>query len=129
MKPKASGANHARLNARGYKQVDGLHYDCHDLSAPVVNDMTVRIVTILTIMAAWTAELLDVQGAFLNGQFQNGEQLYMYVPQGFERFYPLNVLLLLLRTIYGLKQAAMQFWRALLAAMLDIKFNQKRADP
>eukprot|EP00957_Ditylum_brightwellii_P120422 9188222-Ditylum_brightwellii.AAC.1 len=81
MKPKASGAKCARLNARGYEQVDGLHCDRHDLSAPVVNDMTVRIVMILTIVAAWTAELLDVQGEFLNGQFQNEEQLYMHVPQ------------------------------------------------
>eukprot|EP00957_Ditylum_brightwellii_P165712 12615256-Ditylum_brightwellii.AAC.2 len=67
MKPKASGSKHMRLNARGYKQVGRLHYSRHDLSAPVVNDMTIRIVMILTIMAAWTAELLDVQGAFLNG--------------------------------------------------------------
>eukprot|EP00957_Ditylum_brightwellii_P196189 14948784-Ditylum_brightwellii.AAC.1 len=67
MKPKANGAKYARLNTRGYKQVDGLHYDHHNLSAPVVNDMTVRIVMILTIMAAWTAKMLDVQGAFLKG--------------------------------------------------------------
>eukprot|EP00957_Ditylum_brightwellii_P129533 9880112-Ditylum_brightwellii.AAC.1 len=80
-------------------------------------------------MAAWTAKLLDVQGAFLNNQFQNGEQLYMHVPQGFERFYSLSVLLLLLRTIYGLKQAVMQFWRVLLAALLDMRFNQNKADP
>eukprot|EP00957_Ditylum_brightwellii_P091300 6952299-Ditylum_brightwellii.AAC.1 len=60
MKPKASGAKCTRLNAWGYKQVDGLHYNRHDLSAPVVNDMTVKIVMILTIMMAWTAELLEV---------------------------------------------------------------------
>eukprot|EP00957_Ditylum_brightwellii_P141324 10767742-Ditylum_brightwellii.AAC.1 len=81
MKPKASGAKHAKLNTWGYEQVDGLHYDSHNLSVPVVNDMTVRIVMILTIMVTWTAELLDVQGAFLKGRFQNGEQLYMHVPQ------------------------------------------------
>eukprot|EP00957_Ditylum_brightwellii_P036946 2796796-Ditylum_brightwellii.AAC.1 len=91
--------------------------------------MTVRIVMILTIMASWAAELLDVQGAFLNGRFQNGERLYMNVPQGFSKFYPLDVLLLLLRTIYGLKQAVMQFWRALLAAMMDMKFERNKADP
>eukprot|EP00957_Ditylum_brightwellii_P125501 9566059-Ditylum_brightwellii.AAC.1 len=66
MKPKATGAKLARLNTRGYEQVDRLHYDSHNLSAPVVNDMTVRIAMILTITAAWTAKLLDVQGAFLN---------------------------------------------------------------
>eukprot|EP00957_Ditylum_brightwellii_P123174 9391202-Ditylum_brightwellii.AAC.1 len=40
MKPKANGTKRARLNARGFKQVDGLHYDSQDLSAPVVNNMT-----------------------------------------------------------------------------------------
>eukprot|EP00957_Ditylum_brightwellii_P070155 5329200-Ditylum_brightwellii.AAC.1 len=64
-------------------------------------------------MAGWATRLLDVNGAFLNGRFQNKEQLYMIVPQGFERVYPEDVLLLLLRTLYGLKQAAMQFWREL----------------
>eukprot|EP00957_Ditylum_brightwellii_P166497 12673591-Ditylum_brightwellii.AAC.1 len=61
----------------------------------------------MIILAAWTAELLDVKGAFLNGRFQNGKALYIHDPQGFERFYPSDVLLLLLRTSFGLKQAAM----------------------
>eukprot|EP00957_Ditylum_brightwellii_P018366 1382722-Ditylum_brightwellii.AAC.1 len=38
----------------------------------------------MIILAAWTAELLDVKGAFLNGRFQNGKILYMHVPLGFE---------------------------------------------
>jgi hypothetical protein len=58
--------------------------------------------------------LLDVKGAFLCGNFENGEKIYMEVPQGFERFYAKNTVLLLLKTIYGLKQAALAFWRQLL---------------
>eukprot|EP00957_Ditylum_brightwellii_P015793 1189146-Ditylum_brightwellii.AAC.1 len=60
-------------------------------------------------MVGWVTQLLDIEGAFLNGRFQNGEILYMGVPQGFQKYYPPDVLLLLLRTIYSLKQAAMQF--------------------
>eukprot|EP00957_Ditylum_brightwellii_P198186 15100927-Ditylum_brightwellii.AAC.1 len=67
MKPKPNGVKHARLNACGFEQVDGLHYDGQDLSAPVVNDMTIRIVFVMIILAAWTSELLDMRGAFLNG--------------------------------------------------------------
>eukprot|EP00957_Ditylum_brightwellii_P078676 5982118-Ditylum_brightwellii.AAC.1 len=81
MKPKANRVKRARLNARGFEQVDGLHYDSKDLSTPVVSDMTMRMVMILIIMAAWAGKLVDVQGAFLNGHFQNGEKLYMEVPQ------------------------------------------------
>eukprot|EP00957_Ditylum_brightwellii_P093861 7147614-Ditylum_brightwellii.AAC.1 len=92
IKPKVNGTKRERLNACGFEQVDGLHYDSQDLLAPVVNDMTVRIVMTLIIMASWTAELLGVQGAFLNGRFQNGERLFMKVPQGFAKFYPADVL-------------------------------------
>eukprot|EP00957_Ditylum_brightwellii_P077734 5906814-Ditylum_brightwellii.AAC.1 len=129
MKPKPNSVKHARLNARGFKQVDGLHYDGQDLSAPVVNVITIRIVFVMISLAAWTAKLLDVKGAFLNGRFQNGKILYMHVSQGFKRFYPPDVLLLLLRTLYGLKQAAIQFWRELQKAFCFMVYKRNRADP
>ena len=39
---------------------------------------------------------VDVKGAFLNGEFTNGEKIYMKVPKGMEKHYPPNVVLLLL---------------------------------
>jgi hypothetical protein len=56
----------------------------------------------------------DVKGAFLFRVFAKGERIYMEIPQGFEKYYPKNAVLLLLKTIYGLKQAALAFWRDLL---------------
>jgi hypothetical protein len=67
---KENGVHHARLNERGYEQVDGKHYDEDSKFAPVVMDATIHIVLILTIMAEWWAELLDVKGAFLHGTFE-----------------------------------------------------------
>ena len=81
---------------------------------PVTNAMPVRIVLTLMLMAGWTAEVVDVKGAFLHGHFTDGEQVYMEVPRGWREHYASNSVLLLLRTIYGLKQAAMAFWRELL---------------
>ena len=46
-----------------------------------------------------------------------------------EKFYPPNVVLLLLRTIYGLKQAAAQFWKELLEALRFMKYERNKADP
>ena len=94
MKKKASGVHRARLNARGYEQVDGEHYDENDKFAPVVTDATIHIVLIMIAMTGWWAELLDVKGAFLHGIFEKGRKIYMTVPQGFEKFYPANVVLL-----------------------------------
>jgi hypothetical protein len=101
MKKKANGVFGARLTARGYEQVDGVHYDENSKSAPVVNCATVNIVFILMLMAGWIGALLDVNGAFLNGRFEKHHRVYMGVPQGFEKYFPANVVLLLLKTLYG----------------------------
>jgi hypothetical protein len=67
MKEKASGTFRARLNARGYEQVPGKHYDPNSIVAPVTSDVTFRIVLTLLVLAKWYAELIDVKGAFLHG--------------------------------------------------------------
>lgn len=128
-KKKSSGKLRGRLNARGFKQVDGVHFDGSSIHSPVTNAATIRIVLVLMLMAAWTGHLTDVNGAFLLGKFTDGEEIYMKVPQGFEKFYASDVLLKLKKTLYGLKQAAMAFWRELLKAMRSMGFTRSTADP
>jgi hypothetical protein len=72
-------------------------------------------------MARRSAMLLDVKGAFLCGTFQNGEQIYKELPKVFEPFYPKNAALLLLKTIYGLKQATLAFRREPLKAFKSMQ--------
>ena len=67
MKKKSNGTFRARLNARGFEQVPGIHFDPKSVAAPVVSLMTIRIVFVLMIMAGWTGHVLDVRGAFLKG--------------------------------------------------------------
>ena len=100
MKKKSNGTFRARLNARGYEQVEGKHYDEHDRSAPVVSAITIHIVLVLILMMGWYAVVMDVKGAFLYGEFDEAHKVYMEVPQGWERFYPSNVILMLLKTVY-----------------------------
>jgi hypothetical protein len=80
-------------------------------------------------MTNWYAHILDVKGAFLTGEFGKGEQLYMEIPQGFEKFYPLHVVLLLQKTIYGLKQWAKRFWLRLFEVVRFLAFVRSQADP
>ena len=157
MKKKSNGTYRARLNARGYEQIDGEHYDGTSIHAPVTNDTTVRIVMVLGIMASWASQIVDVQGAFLNGNLDANDKLYMEVPQGFEAYYEKEndiakklwesnmirkilrkkrvkwgldyIVLLLMRAIYGTKQAAMAFWKELLECMRDMKYERSGADP
>ena len=129
MKKKANGTFRARINGRGYEQVDGEHYNEADISAPVVNEITIRIILILMILGSWTGTLVDVIGAFLNGRFGSEERVYMEVPEGFEKYYGSGVVLFLLRTIYGLKNSAMAYWKETLMAFKSMKFQRSKADP
>jgi hypothetical protein len=130
MKKKANGVYRSRLVARGFEQNEGEHYMQEFISAPVVNDVTIRIVWVLIILLQFSTWLMDVHGAFLLGRFSNGEKLYMKVPQGMEGHYnPSMYYLLLLRTIYGLKQSAAAFWKELRDCFDDMGFMRSDADP
>ena len=110
MKKKSSGKFRARLNARGYEQVEGEHYNPNEVSSPVASDVTIRVVLVLMIMANWENYLADANGAFLMGDFEDDdEEIFMEIPKGFENKYGVGKLLKLLKTIYGLKQAARMF--------------------
>jgi hypothetical protein len=74
-------------------------------------------------------EVLDIKGAFLHGEFEDGERIYMEIPKGFECFYASNLVLLLLATLYGLKQAALAFWRKLVLTMKANSLNRSKAYP
>jgi hypothetical protein len=129
MKKKSNGTYHAILNTRVYEQVDGYHYDSSNISSPVTNDATIRIIIVLMIIFKWSAQVVDVKGDFLCGNFKDGEAINMEVPEGFKEFYGAYVLLLLLQTIYELTQAAMAFWRELVKVLTDMNFKRSVADP
>jgi hypothetical protein len=128
MKRKASGRYKARITARGFEQRDGEHYDSSDKSSPVVNDITIRIILTIIVMAGFSVEVVDVKGAFLTAEFDPSHRMYITVPRGFEKHYPGNVVLLLKRTLYGTCQAAIQFWKKLCGVMASINLRRSKAD-
>jgi len=123
MKKKSNGTLCGQMNASGFKQVKGHHYNGTTISSPVTNSATIRIVLMLMIMASMLAHVVDVKGAFLHGEFEDGEVIHMKVPQGFEKHFPERSVLLLLKCLYGLKQAAEAFWRQLLCAASAMGFK------
>ena len=120
LKKKSNGKKKARLNARGFKQIDGKHYDSSNISSPTVSEVSIRVILTLALMANWAIHVVDIQGALLHGEFNDGENLFMEIPEGFRESCHANKVLLLLRTIYGLKQAAKAFWKFLLKLMKSI---------
>jgi Reverse transcriptase (RNA-dependent DNA polymerase) len=85
MKKKANGAFCARVTARGFEQVDGIHYDEDTKASPVVNEATILITFVL--MAGWVGYIVDVNGAFLDSHFEEKHKMYLNIPKGFEKYY------------------------------------------
>ena len=80
------------------------------------------------IMASMLAHVVDVKGEFLHGAFEDGEIIHMKVPQGIEKHFLEGSVLLLLKCLYGLKQATKAFWRQLLRAATAMGLKGSTAD-
>ena len=81
MKQKANGTKHARLNARGYEQVDGEHYNEDSKAAPVVCEATIHII----LLDHYDHGMLGGRIVGHSRTFEKGWQIYMKVLQGFEK--------------------------------------------
>ena len=86
-KKKSNGTLRGRLNARGFKQIDVQRYDGSSLHAPVTNGATIRIALTLMLMGDISAEVMNVKEALLKGDIEDGEEIRMKVPQGWEHHY------------------------------------------
>ena len=128
-KLKSNGSKRGRLNIRGFKQVDGQSCDSANIQVPVTNNATIRLVLVLILLAGWVSHIVDVNGAFLHGIFKKEDKAHMKVPESSKYVHPPNTVLLLLCTIYGLKQAAMVFWKELPKALRGMGLKRSTPDP
>jgi hypothetical protein len=64
MKKKAIGTKRARINARGYEQVDVEHYNSSSIASPVVNEASMFLILITICMARMATDENDVKGTF-----------------------------------------------------------------
>jgi hypothetical protein len=56
----------------------------------------------LMLASGGIVHVVDVEGAFLHGKFDNGEKIYIKIPLGFEEIYNNNTVLLLKKCLYRL---------------------------
>ncbi|KAL5478633.1 hypothetical protein ACEPAI_2819 [Sanghuangporus weigelae] len=91
----------ARLVAQGFSQVPGV--DFFETYAPVAKLSTIRAVLAMAALYDLELEQIDVKSAYLNGHFDDGEDIFMRPPPGYARskteVYELK------KPIYGLKQS------------------------
>ena len=90
----------ARLVVKGYEQRAGIDYN--ETYSPVARHDSIRAFLSVTASEKMHLKQFDVKTAFLNGVLS--EKVYMYQPEGFCN--KRKEVCLLLKSIYGLKQAA-----------------------
>ncbi len=52
------------------------------------------------VMADMIAHVVDVKEAFLHGEFEDGKKIHMKIPKGFEKHFPVESVLLLLKCLF-----------------------------
>jgi hypothetical protein len=117
-KIKRNGIFRARLVACGYSQVPGV--DFQESFAPVINDVTFRILLIMMLTWNLKGKIVDIETAFLHGNLK--ETIYMEIPKGMEANE--NECLILKKTIYGLIQSAREFYKKLVLALKRCGFKE-----
>jgi hypothetical protein len=122
-KVKRNGIFRASLVACGYSQVPGV--DFNESYAPVINDVSFRVMLIIKLISGLQASIGDVETAFLHGNIQ--EEIYMKIPQGMN--VKDNSCLPLKRTIDGLVLSARVFYRKLLDILKGLGFVENKSDP
>ena len=122
-KIKRNGVFRARLVACGYSQIAGV--DFLDNYAPVINDVTWRILMVIMLRENLDGIIIDVETAFLHGDLE--EDIYMECPEGLE--HDMDEILQLKKTIYGLVQSACQFWKKLVKVLKKLGFKGGYPDP
>ena len=129
-KIKRDGTYRARLVALGYSQIPGVDYT--DNFTPVVHDVSFRIALARVMVEKLGSLVMDVKTAFLYGEID--DEIFMKLPVGMEEIEPgssskdCNQLV---KGIYGLCQAARQFWNKFVdtAKKEPFGFKVSPADP
>ena len=131
---KDDGTYRARTVGQGFSQVPGK--DFQENHAPVVHDTTFRFCLVQMLIYGLSSGQFDVVTAFLYGNLE--EIIYMRFPKGYARFlqekqnqiYDENEYCLLLeKALYGLVQAARQWWKRMTEVMKKLGFFPSPADP
>ena len=112
----------ARFVARGFSQQYGVNYE--DTFAPTMGMNALRLLVALAAKEGWLLHQMDVVAAFLAGDLT--EDVYMKVPEYFHGKFGKQVKVL--KSLYGLKQAA-RVWFLLLKKTLEkMGFASPRTD-
>lgn len=116
----------ARYVAKGYKQIEGI--DFMETFAPTSKPETFRILLSIAAKENFLLKQMDVKSAYLHPKVE--ESIYLEQPPGFEKLSEKNEKLVckLNKSIYGLKQAAKNWYEELANFLIGEGFTRSKND-
>jgi hypothetical protein len=114
----------ARLVAKGFTQRHGTDYD--ETWAPTMNPVTMRILLGIGTARSYKMRQSDVPNAYLKSTLEH--KVFMKQPEGFEIEGKEEWVCLLLKAIYGLKQAGMEWHRNISRFFVEHGYRQSGMD-
>jgi hypothetical protein len=117
----------ARVVTHGFTQVFGQDY--YDTFSLVAKLASFRAVLMLAAHNDWEIKTFDFNGAYLNSELKEDEEIYMQLPPGYEGQGEEDIVLQLRKSLYGLKQVGQKWYDALARALADLGFCTTQADP
>ena len=123
----------SRFCVRGDTQTEGVDY--FESFAPVVSWTTVRLLLILSVMLDLKTSQVDYVAAFCQAPMK--DDVYIELPQGWQRLNDMGLttpfkpghVLKLKRSLYGLVQSPVNFFRHLKGNLEKVGFKQSTNDP
>jgi len=87
-----------------------------------------RLILTITAHNNWDVEAFDFNSAYLNGELEADEEIYMQEPPGYETG-EVGSVKQLLKALYGLKQAGCKWYDVLHTVVTDLGFCVSKVDP
>jgi len=107
------------LVAHGFTQIYGV--DFFKTYSPVVRLSSFHLILAIAACYNWEIESFDFISAYLNGELDNNEEIYMQSPPGYSN--NVSTVKQLLKSLYGLKQAGCKWYDTLVCALDSLDFH------
>ena len=116
----------SRLTAKGYSQQRGINFD--ETYAPTARFESICVILLLATVHGWNFSGIDIENAFVEGTLS--ETIYMMLPEDvFRNPDGSSVIVRLLKTLYGLKQASRVFYKMIVKILLELGLKPTLHDP
>lgn len=117
----------ARLVAKGFQQKYGIDY--LETFSPTARLSSIRLFLSFALTLGLEVDHVDIKTAYLYSPVEDGVEIWMNQPRGYERGNPKEQFCKLLKTLYGLKQSGRRWNQFINEELQKMNFIRCNSDP